>query len=113
KSSLWHLRPLFYPKRSRVLRLFPDRLVCADLFEVAEQIPIERVTCQRRAIADDQELAASAAERDIEPAHVRQKANVAFRDGADQRQDDRLFLAPLETVHAVNLQAGHGQQLAQ
>jgi hypothetical protein len=93
--------------------LLPHGLVGPDILAILHQPAVERVPGQRGAIADDQELPPGAGHGHVHPPHVAQESDLALRVGSHQRDHDRLLLAALKAVHAVDLQARHHQQLPQ
>ena len=60
---------------------------------------------ERRAVADDAEVAARARQRDVEPAQFRQEADFAAFVAADERQHDGLLLTALQSVDRADLQS--------
>ena len=70
--------------------------------------PVEVAAAQRRGVADDDQHGPGARERDVDPLHQAQEADVAAAVAAHQRDDDDVFLAPLEGVHRVDLEQLEG-----
>ena len=93
--------------------LFPDGAVGVLVFEVFDQALVEGMGAEGRGVADQQQLAAGAGHSDVHAADVGQETDLAAGVAADQRNDDRFLLPALKAVHAVDLQAGHGQPLTQ
>ena len=73
---------------------------------MTQQVAVERMSRKGGAVADDEQFATSTRHGDIHAPHVRQEADLAFAVRADQRQDHGFLFAALETVDAVDLEAG-------
>ena len=61
---------------------------------------------ERGAVADDEQEAARAGQRDVHAARVGEEADLAVVVAAHQVDDDGLLLAALEAVDRADLEAG-------
>ena len=81
--------------------LLPNRMIRPNGFKIFHHAFIKAVTCDRGAVADDDQLAAGAGEGHVHAACVGEEADFTFTVRADKADDHGFFFASLETVHAV------------
>ncbi len=91
----------FVSKISAMNLFFPNRMICPNGFKIFHHAFIKAVTCDRGAVADDDELAAGAGEGDVHAARISEEADFTFTVRADEADDHGFFFASLKTVHAV------------
>ncbi len=91
---------------------FPDGLVGPEAVEIIDHPAIERMGRQRRTVAHHQQFPAGARYGDIHSTDILQKTDLGPWVGSYERDDHRFFLSSLEAIHAVDLQARHGQLFA-
>ena len=72
--------------------------------KILQQPTVERVRGNRRRVANDDELTTGPGQSDVHSPRVGQKADFAFGVRANQRNDDRLFLAALKAIDRIDFQ---------